>query len=266
MKITIHPLFAAVGIFSAVFGGLPVFLIYTLTALLHECGHIFYARKIGYECSKIKIMPYGAAAVCNLEGISAADELRLALAGPAVNFALCVAVAGLWWFLPSAYAYTDTLMQANLVMLVINLLPAYPLDGGRAAKCLLIRFVSSKAAVIVLRVAAVIFAAALCAVCFVWFNFSCLIFAAFLIFSAFEKPPQAVKINFATDDKLKRGLEVKYVLVSPEITYKKAISLLDDKKYIILRLENGEELTQDELYDRFTSCSIYDKVFKELSF
>ncbi|MCD8040082.1 MAG: hypothetical protein LUF82_00995 [Clostridia bacterium] len=262
MKLTIHPLFAAAGILSAVFGGLPVFLICTLTALLHECGHIFCARKMGYCCSRVKLMPYGAAAVCNIEGISAADELRLALAGPAVNFAICLAVGGLWWFFPVTYAYTDTLMQANAAMLVINLLPASPLDGGRAARCVLARLFSPKAAEIALRISAVVFAAALCALCaFIGFNLSCIVFAVFLLFSAAEKPQQAVKINFASKEMLKRGLEIKYIMVSPDITYRKAVTLLDDKKYVVLRLESGAELTQDELYNGFVNCGIYDKVF-----
>ena len=134
VKISIHPLFVAAGIFSALFGGLPVFMIYTLTALLHECGHIFCAHGMGFACSGIKLMPYGAAAVCEIEGISARDEVKLALAGPAVNAAVCVALAGLWWFLPDTYAWADTVMQANAVMLAINILPAYPLDGGRVAR------------------------------------------------------------------------------------------------------------------------------------
>ena len=107
MKITIHPLFLAVGLLSALFGGLPIFIICALTALLHECGHIFCAARLGFECKKISLMPFGAAAVCDIEGISPSDEVKLSLAGPLVNFILCVGVAGLWWFFPETYAYTD---------------------------------------------------------------------------------------------------------------------------------------------------------------
>ena len=73
MKFTLHPLFIAIGLLSAIFGGLTVFIIYALTALLHECGHIFCAARLGYRCEKVSLMPYGAAAVCDTEGISAAD-------------------------------------------------------------------------------------------------------------------------------------------------------------------------------------------------
>lgn len=262
MKISVHPLFVAVGLLSALFGGLPVFVIYTLTALLHECGHIFCGCGMGFYCSKITLMPYGAAAVCNIDGISARDELRLALAGPAVNAALCVALAGLWWFFPDTYAWTDILMQANVVMLAINLLPAYPLDGGRAARCLLCRIMPERAADIVLRVLTAVFAVAL-AVLSVMFGagLNGVAFCALLLCSAFTRPVPACKINFAAPEKLRRGLEVRYVLADEELTYRKAIRFLSDKHYVIFRTESGQEVTQDELCAGFSAHSVYDKVF-----
>lgn len=267
MKITIHPLYVAVIVFCALFGGLLMSLIFALTALLHECGHIFCAARMGYRCERIKLMPYGAAAVCDIEGIRWKEEIALALAGPAVNATLCVAVAGLWWFFPETYAYTDTVMTASLSMLVVNLLPAYPLDGGRVARCVLTRFFRERTAYIVLLVANV-----LLAVCFIvlfclsQFNVTFLFFALFLLCSAFEKPTNMVKINFSSAGRLKRGMEVKYVLVDRSLTYKDAVRLLDDKRYLVLQLYDGgvaDEITQDELYAQMTGHGIYDKVFEE---
>ena len=166
MKLTVHPLFLLVGLLSALFGGLPMFIISAVTALLHECGHIFCAARMGFECKNIKLMPYGAAAVCDIEGISPKDEIKLALAGPLVNLILCIAVAGLWWFYPVTYAYTDTVFAANASMLIINLLPAYPLDGGRVAGGALTKFLKPKTVNLVLRGAALVFAAALLVVFF----------------------------------------------------------------------------------------------------
>ena len=48
MKIKVHPLFFFVGLLSALFGGLPQFVICVLTALLHECGNIFFAARMGF--------------------------------------------------------------------------------------------------------------------------------------------------------------------------------------------------------------------------
>ena len=266
MKISIHPLFFAVIIFCAFFGGLPITLIFVMTALLHECGHIFCAQKLGFKCEKIKIMPYGAAAVCDIEGINTGDEIALALAGPAVNAVFCVALAGLWWFFPDTYAFTDTLMGANLSMLAVNLLPAYPLDGGRVARCLFTRLFGARAALIILKVIAAIVAGVFIALFFVFgYNLTLLFFALFLLCSAIEKSPKAVRVNFSSGNKLKRGLEVKYVLCDNSLTYKDAIKKLDDKRYLVLQLHDGngiaDEITQDELYEQACDHSIYDKVF-----
>lgn len=265
MKISIHPLFFAVIIFCAFIGGFFQSLIFALTALLHECGHIFCAARLGFKCEKIKLMPYGAAAVCDLDGIRRRDEIILALAGPAVNAGICVICAGVWWFFPDTYAYTDSVMAASLVMLAVNLLPAYPLDGGRVAKCVLTCFFSQRTAYIALRIINLIAAATFFTLFFFTdFNLTCLFFSLFLVCSAFEKPPRAVKINFSSAEKLKRGTEVKYVLVDETFTYKDAMRFLDDKTYLVLQLYDGgiaDEITQDELYEQLTNHTIYDRVF-----
>ncbi|MDE6868676.1 MAG: hypothetical protein K2J83_06025 [Clostridia bacterium] len=263
MKITVHPLFIALGIASAIFGGFPVFIIYALTALLHECGHIFCAQRLGYACSKISLMPYGAAALCDTDGISAADEIKLALAGPFVNLLICVATAGLWWFYPESYAYTDTVFSASAVMLSINLLPAYPLDGGRALRCLLSLFLKEKTAKITLRVLSVILSVVFIIVFFFAVkNISLLIFSAFLLCSAFEREVPLSRIVFAAR-KPKRGKDIKQVMLNKSSTYKDALRHVDGSKYIIFRFYddgNLDEITEDELYDMLQEHNIYDKI------
>ncbi len=267
MKISLHPLFTAVGILCAVFGGLPVFIIFALTALLHECGHIFCAAGLGYSCGKISLMPYGASAAIDIDGISPSDEIKLALAGPAVNAALCVAVAGLWWFYPETYAYTDTVMTANASMLVLNLLPAYPLDGGRVARRVLVRAFGERAADISMRICAALTAAAFLALFFAsGYNISCLFMCAFMLCSASEKRRTAFKIDFSRDKKLGRGQEVKYVMANGDITFKQALKHLDDSRYLVLQITDAdgglEEVTQDELYEKMQSRGLYDRVLE----
>lgn len=270
VKVTIHPLFFGAMIFFALFGGLPSVLICLVTALMHESGHIFCAAKMGFKCERIKIMPYGASAVCDIEGIRAGDEIKLALAGPFVNACTGVALAGLWWFFPETYAYTDTVMHANIAMLTVNLLPAYPLDGGRVAACVFKKFFTKRAAQIVLKsVAALIAAGLFVAFFFSGYNPTLLFFSLFLLGSAIEKAPSAELINFSSKGKLKRGIEVKYVLCDKSLTYKDAFKKLDDKRYLVLQLYDGgvcDEITQDELYEQAASRSFYDHVFEEEPF
>ena len=265
MKIKVHPLFFFVGLLSALFGGLPQFVICVLTALLHECGHIFCAARMGFECSKISLMPYGAAASCDIEGISPADEIRLALAGPLVNVLICVACAGLWWFYPVTYGYTDTVFYANAGMLAMNLLPAYPLDGGRIARCLMLKFLKPKTVSIVLRAVSLASVVALTLVFFLAVhNYSVLVIAIFLLCSAFSKSPPAQKINFAARKK-KRGREIRYVILDESATYRDALRFVESSRYLVLQIYGEafiDEITEDELYEKLLNKNIYDKIIE----
>ena len=266
MKIRLHPLFIVLGLAAAVFGGFPVFIIYALTALLHECGHIFCAARLGFKCEKISLMPYGAAAVCDTEGISHADEIKLALSGPAVNALICIATAGLWWFFPITYAYTDTVFSASAIMFAINLLPAYPLDGGRAVRCLLIRIMPEKAARIFLRVLSGVLAVAFILVFFLAYkNISFLVFAVFLFVSAvFERDTPLSRISYKAK-KPKRGKEIKHVMLGADSTFKDALRHVDSSKYLIIQFYGDgilDEICEDELFDMLQSKTIYDKILE----
>lgn len=263
MKIKLHPLFLLAGLVSAFLGGLPIFVICALTALLHECGHIFCARKMGFECIEIKLMPYGASALCDIEGISVSDELRLAFAGPLVNLLICVGTAGLWWFFPDSYAFTDTVFYANAGMLFINILPAYPLDGGRALSCLLKKFLKSSVADLVLKIICALIVGGLVALYFTALkNPSVLFVAAFLLCSVFEKRSPVQKINFAARKK-KKGREIRYIILDESATFKDALRFLDERKYLVIQIYGDvflDEITEDELYKKLLNHSIYDKI------
>ncbi|MDE6667844.1 MAG: hypothetical protein K2K38_05805, partial [Clostridia bacterium] len=245
---------------------LPIFIICALTALLHECGHIFCAARLGFECKKISLMPFGAAAVCDIEGISPSDEIKLSLAGPLVNLLLCVGVAGLWWFFPVTYAYTDLIFYASSGMLVLNLLPAYPLDGGRIAKCILSGFLKKDRALnIALRITNILVVISLILIFFLAIkNITLLTMAGFLFCSALSKNPPAVKINFAAKKK-KKGREIRYVILDGKATFKDALRFVDSSRYLILQLYDEkflDEITEDELYEKLLTRSIYDKILE----
>ena len=84
-------------------------------------------------------LPCGAVVSGDIEGIPISDEIRLALAGPFVNAACAALFAALWWVFPETYPYTDTAAFASLFLALVNLFPAYPLDGGRIVACIAVR-------------------------------------------------------------------------------------------------------------------------------
>ncbi len=127
-----------VGFLLAVFG----------SVLLHEYGHALVARRFGIATRRIVLYPIGG--VAQLEGMprKPRQELAVALAGPAVNFAIA---AGLWVLSPMFGAglvgsLLGSLMIANLTLGLFNLVPAFPMDGGRALRAFLAERVGSRRA------------------------------------------------------------------------------------------------------------------------
>ena len=137
LKITMHPLFLVLGVILFFLGEIEIFIIYSISALVHEYGHFLVASKLGYRMIKIRLMPFGAELFGNLDSFDSRDELYIALAGPITNFIIVTIILGLWWLKPEMYNYTSEILKSNLVMGIFNLLPIFPLDGGRVILCFL---------------------------------------------------------------------------------------------------------------------------------
>ena len=133
-------LLAAVGFFGSI--------------LLHEFGHAVVAMRNGIGITGIQLWIFGGMARMDRESDSPGTELKVALAGPAVTAAIAIvlgalgiAVAGWEGFreavllesragVSGLMALVAWLVTINLFVLVFNLLPAYPMDGGRVARAL----------------------------------------------------------------------------------------------------------------------------------
>lgn len=107
--------------------------------LLHELGHAIVAKREGMEIEGITLWLFGG--VAQFKGLfpSAGAELRIALAGPAVSLAIGVALLALAVLAPlpaGVDGVATWLGSINLVLLVFNMLPALPLDGGRVFRAL----------------------------------------------------------------------------------------------------------------------------------
>ncbi|MFQ5490258.1 MAG: site-2 protease family protein [Phycisphaerae bacterium] len=126
--------------------------------LLHELGHCWGAWRVGGQAEEILMWPLGGLASVSVPHTARAN-LITAVTGPAVNVIVCIVVAGILVALtgtggsipwnpfdaagPAKLARTDAqwwlmvLFQVSYVLLLFNLAPVFPLDGGRVLQCLL---------------------------------------------------------------------------------------------------------------------------------
>lgn len=103
-----------------------VFLGIFAIVLLHEFGHVFAAKIYGYKAFDVTLYPFGGVASLKMPS-KPAHEMIVAFAGPAVNLVLMP----IFWAIQDTSLAIDGIATANLSLLVFNLIPALPMDGGR---------------------------------------------------------------------------------------------------------------------------------------
>ena len=270
----VHPLFLLLGVYYCFIGELPLFLLSALVALQHECAHAFAAAKLGYRLDRVVLMPYGAVIDGDLSGISFKDEIFVAVWGPLCNLVTAAGFAALWWIYPTAYAFTDTACYVSLAVALVNLIPAYPLDGGRVLRAALAMHFDEKKVNRICRGITLVLAAGLLAA-FVTLcvrktpNFTLLAFSLFLAVGAFGNPKnddaKYRKINFSSKAAFRRGVEIRRVAVEETCSLKRAVGFIEQGRYLILDVYDQREnylgeIRQDELAEIFSQAGIYEPI------
>ena len=132
---------------AAVTASLTLVLLLFLCVLLHEYGHALTARRFGIGTRSITLLPIGGLALLESMPRDPRQEIVVALAGPAVNLAIAAVLyllirladrpGALFALDPVAGSLLPTLFGANLMLALFNLLPAFPMDGGRVLRAVL---------------------------------------------------------------------------------------------------------------------------------
>ena len=138
---------------GALYGVVLVLLLF-VCVVLHELGHSLVAMHFGGRVKDITLLPIGGVAQMRRMPGKPGQELLIALAGPAVNVAIALVLGAIFWMsrdgnLPVIWRIVRMAMRpglngllvylllANAGMALFNLLPAFPMDGGRVLRALL---------------------------------------------------------------------------------------------------------------------------------
>jgi Zn-dependent protease len=122
--------------------GILATLLLFASILAHELGHALVARREGVQTQRIILFAFGGVAELKAEPPGPGAEFRIAVAGPAVSLVLFLGFAALVGVLGSragAAAVAAYLAMLNGVVVLFNLIPAFPLDGGRILRAALWR-------------------------------------------------------------------------------------------------------------------------------
>lgn len=135
---------------SSVILGLVASLVLFASVVAHEFAHALVARRLGIPIGGITLFLFGGVATIMREPKRPADELKMAIAGPALSIVLALLFYGLslgagalnWLW---GWTFCFFLAFANALLAAFNLLPAFPSDGGRVLRSLLWMALSSQA-------------------------------------------------------------------------------------------------------------------------
>lgn len=273
LKLSVHPLFFALGFYYALTGRIFEFVIYTVTAVIHELGHSFAAANAGYRLNKIILMPFGAVVKGNVDGLKMADEVKIALAGPFINLATGIFFVAAWWIYPECYAFTDVAAAANFSMALVNFIPAFPLDGGRIVSAAVVAKAGKDKAYVVCKIMGLILSAVLIALfaasCFVKPNVSLLTFSVFVLAGTLSRAKDNVYIKMytaLTAERLARGMPYKKQALEKRATVKKMMSMLDENAVNEIVVFDGDKkiavLSQDKIGKIIEKGEIYSPIGK----
>ncbi len=246
-KFPIHPSFFLLFLYLVVCNGIESFFIFVFVVLIHEFAHAWTAKRLGYKLDNFFLTPYGASLNYKEKTFDSKDEIYISLAGPLINIILGIAMASLWWIFPEIYNYTSTIVNQSFLFAIFNLLPCYPLDGGRIFLNLFSQNVDRKKIVKILIMFNIFFSA----IFFILFIISCIndfnptfvLAGIFMILGLVEGNTKSkYKLISSFTKKTKNFSKVRILFINQTTPLLKVIKKIDNGKFTLFAVDNGEKI------------------------
>jgi Zn-dependent protease/predicted transcriptional regulator len=200
--------------------------------LIHEVGHSLIARRFGKEAKSITLLPIGGVAMIEEMPDKPLQEIGMAIIGPFINLAIAAILylfAGTWsgfgapnLFPDSARAFFANLITVNVVLAIFNLIPAFPMDGGRVFRGIL----ATKMDYVTATSVAVFVGQAL-AMLFIFFgifyNWWLAFIGVFLYIGAGGEKHQVVLKSLLSEVPASAAMTTEYQTLRPDDTLRRAI-------------------------------------------
>lgn len=242
----LHPLFLLTGFIFIILGEALAFFVYFIVVVLHEIAHAVVAQRLGYGLNKIYLLPFGAMLDINQNFVTREDEIKVALAGPSFNFILAFLCLGLWWIFPETYAFTSFFVFCNIITGLVNLLPCYPMDGGRVLVAMLEGKLKREKALKISYIFNYVFSVIFLILFFINLKFevniSYALMAIFIFFGTINNKFSGNYSMIKFNDKTRDIYEVKSILVKGNTPLYRIFKHFNSKKFniVYVQLENGQ--------------------------
>jgi Zn-dependent protease/predicted transcriptional regulator len=244
------------------FGGLPIsssfqLILGVFTAiflficvLLHELGHSYVTQKLGYKINSITLFIFGG--ISNSEEIprNPKQEIKIAIAGPLVSLALGLSFFVLYYF---TRTYNNSLLSNiilinlgslsfyNLILAGFNLIPAFPIDGGRVLRALFaMKMNYQKATKIAANIGKGV--AVIMAIIGIFFNFWLILIAIFVYIGASQEE-KTLRVSLALEDKKVKDIMKKdFESVSPDMNLKDLYEKIRSQRHLGFPVISDEKI------------------------
>ena len=253
-KFPIHPTFILLFLWFIFTRNFFSFLLFCSVVLTHELGHYFMAKKLGYKLDSFFIAPYGVSLNYKDTSFESKDEIKIALAGPIVNFILSIVFVSLWWITPEIYNFTYEFVFQSLMLGLFNLLPCYPLDGGRLFVGIISQSIPRQRAIKFSIILNIIFSCVLFGLfiisCFVNFNPSLSLCGIMLLLGIFDSKSESKYQPISIyKKKTKNFSKPFFVTINGDVTIGDALKHIELNKFtifIVIFSDNRTKLIDEQ--------------------